>query len=78
MPINRDELTKEMIEKAMQCNTAEELVALAKSGSVAITEEEAQSYLEELADFELDSDTLQNVAGGKWGRSYGSARYKHL
>lgn len=78
MPINRDELTKEMIEKAMQCNTAEELVALAKSGGVAITEEEAKSYLEELADFELDSDTLQNVAGGKWGRSYGAARYKHL
>ena len=32
MPINKDELTKEMIEKAMQCKTAEELVALAKTG----------------------------------------------
>ena len=78
MPINRNELTKEMVEKAMQCSTAKELMALAKSGGVAITEEEAKTYLEELADFELDSDTLQNVAGGKWGRSYGSARYKHL
>ncbi len=78
MPINKNELTKEMIEKAIQCSTAEELMALAKSGGIAITEEEAKMYLEELADFELDSDTLQNVAGGKWGRSYGAARYKHL
>ena len=31
MPINKDELTKDMIEKAMACKTAEELVALAKS-----------------------------------------------
>ena len=30
MPINKDELTKDMIEKAMACKTAEELVALAK------------------------------------------------
>ena len=31
MPINKNELTKEMIAKAMQCETAEDLVALAKS-----------------------------------------------
>ena len=30
MPINRNELTKEMLEKAMQCKTADELTALAK------------------------------------------------
>ena len=27
MPINRNEITKEMLEKAMQCNTADELLA---------------------------------------------------
>ena len=31
MPINKNELTKEMIAKAMQCKNAEELMALAKS-----------------------------------------------
>ena len=31
MPINKNELTKEMIAKAMQCRTTEELMALAKS-----------------------------------------------
>ena len=27
MPINRNEITKEMLEKAMKCNTPEELIA---------------------------------------------------
>ncbi len=30
MPINKNELTKDMIEKAMQCKSAEELMELAK------------------------------------------------
>ena len=31
MPINKNEITKEMIEKVMQCKTADELIALACS-----------------------------------------------
>ena len=31
MPIDKNEITKEMIEKAMECKTAEELLALAKT-----------------------------------------------
>ena len=34
MPISKKELTKEMIEKAMQCKTAEDLMALAKAEGV--------------------------------------------
>ena len=64
MPINKNEITKEMIEKAMECKTAEELIALAKAEGVEITKEEAEAYLEELADVELDSEKLKNVAGG--------------
>ncbi len=30
MPINKNELTKEQIQKAMACETAEELMAMAK------------------------------------------------
>ena len=65
MPINKNEITKEVIEKAMQCKTAEDLMALAKEEGVAITEEEAKVYLTELADMELDGETLAKVAGGK-------------
>ena len=45
MPINKNEITKEMIEKAMQCKTADELIALAKTEGCEITKEEAEAYL---------------------------------
>ena len=64
MPINKNEITKEMIVKAMQCETADELIALANSEGIELTKEEAEAYLTELEDFELDSDALQKVAGG--------------
>ena len=64
MPINKNEITKEMIAKAMQCETADELIALANSEGIELTKEEAEAYLGELEDFELDSDVLQKVAGG--------------
>ena len=58
MPINKNEITKEMIEKAMQCKTADELIALAKTGGYELTKEEAETYLAELADYELDSSEI--------------------
>ena len=64
MPIDKNEITKEMIAKAMQCETADELIALANSEGIELTKEEAEAYLVELEDFELDSDVLQKVAGG--------------
>ena len=64
MPINKNELTKEMIEKAVLCKTADELVALAKTGGMEITKEEAEAYMEEMGDFELDEAQLKQVAGG--------------
>ena len=62
--INPNELTREQIEKAMACETAEELMALAKAEGIELTKEEAESYLLELEDFELDGDMLKRVAGG--------------
>ena len=64
MPINKNELTKEMIAKAMQCRTVDELVALAKAEGFEITKDEAEAYFAELADVELDEKALRNVAGG--------------
>ncbi len=43
MPTNKKELTKEMLEKAMQCKSAEELMALAKAEGVDITKAEADA-----------------------------------
>ncbi len=64
MPIKKNELTKEMLEKAMQCKNAEELTALAKMGGYELTKEEADAYLAELSDVELDDKALKKVAGG--------------
>ena len=64
MSSNRKEITKEMLAKAVQCRNADELIALAKTRGMEMTREEAEAYMAELADFELDADTLQNVAGG--------------
>ena len=64
MSINRNEITKEMLVKAMQCHTAEELMALAKSEDRELTKEEAEAYLAEIDDFELEEEALEKVAGG--------------
>ena len=64
MPIYKKDLTKEMVVKAMQCKTAEDLMEMAKAGGFTITREEAESYMAELADVELDGDMLKSVAGG--------------
>ena len=64
MPINKKELTKEQIMKAVQCKTADELMVLAKAEGFAITKEEAEAYMVELADVELDGKELKSVAGG--------------
>ncbi len=65
MPINKKELTKEMLAKAIQCKSADELIALAKTGGYEMTKEEAEAYMTELSDFELEGIELKNIAGGK-------------
>lgn len=62
-------LTPEMIEKAKEAKSAEELLALAKKNDVEMTEEEAKAYYLQLnpPSGELDDDDLDNVAGGGCG-----------
>ena len=64
MPINKCEVTQEMFAKALKCETVEELMALAKAEGKEITKEEAEAYLAEMDDCELDGEILQKVAGG--------------
>ena len=66
MPIDKTKLTKEMLAKAAKCNSADELIALAKTSGIEITtaEAEAKAYLDELQDVELDNVSLDKVAGG--------------
>ena len=58
--INMNELTKEQIQKAMACESVEELMELAKAEGVELTKEEAEAYMAEMEDVEL----LTNVVIG--------------
>ena len=48
----------------MACESVEELMELAKAEGVELTKEEAEAYMAEMEDVELDSDALKQVAGG--------------
>ena len=39
MPINKDELTKELVEKAVQCKDVNALITLAKAEGIDLTQE---------------------------------------
>ena len=70
MPIDKTKITKEMLKKAAQCETAEELIALAKTVGIEVTKAEAESYLAELENCELDAADLDKVAGGDGGECW--------
>ena len=64
MPIDMTKITREMSAKALECETAEELMTLAKTEGFTLTKEEAEAYMAEMDNMELDEDALDNVAGG--------------
>ena len=59
-------LKEEMIAKAKEAKSVEELLALAKANNVELTEEEAKAYFAQLnpKSGALDDDELDAVAGG--------------
>lgn len=63
-------LHNEMLLKAKEATSAEELIALAKENGFSYTEEEIKAYFDKTHKTgELDDDELDNVAGGchEWG-----------
>ena len=56
----------ELIAKAKEAKSAEELLVLAKENSIELTEEQAQELFDRLHSIgELSDDELDDVAGGK-------------
>ena len=60
------ELNKELLAKAKEAKTPEELLALAKENGIEMTAEEAQKIFAQLhsQSGELADDELDNVSGG--------------
>ena len=63
------EINKELLAKAKEMKTPEELMALAKENSMELTEESAKAYLDLLhpKTGELSDSELDNVSGGCGG-----------
>ena len=59
--LNLNSLTKEQIALASKCQTPEKLIELAKEAGIELTKEEAQAYLDELENMELDKETLDKL-----------------
>jgi len=57
-------LPPDILQKAMHCESPDELVALAKSCGLGITRAQAEACLTELEDMDLDEEVLRKVAGG--------------
>lgn len=61
----KSEFTPELIEKAKQAKSAEELLALAKENGIELTENGAKAYFEQLnRSGEISDEELDNVSGG--------------
>ena len=68
-----NEMTPELIEKARQAKSVEELITLAKENGITLSEDEARDYFNQLhKSGELSDDELDNVSGG--GCYYGDGR----
>ncbi len=52
------------MQKALKCKTADELLKLSEAEDYEMTKAEAEAYLAEIADFELDNAMLEKAAGG--------------
>ena len=62
--IDGKDISREVLAEAMKCETPEDLVKLAKAQGVELTKEEAEAFLSEIDDVDLDSAQLNKVAGG--------------
>lgn len=56
--------TPEQVEKAMACQSAEELQKLATEEGFDMTKEEAEKYFAQLSEIDLKPEDLEKAAGG--------------
>ena len=74
MPVNKKEITKAQMLKAIKCKTADELLEFAKAEGYDITKEEAEAYFAEISDMELDSEKLKKKPAGRLTAAPGIAK----
>ena len=65
MEINGKEISQELMDKAAKCETAEELLALAKENGIELTAEQAEAFLSAYQKGEITDEKMGAVAGGR-------------
>ena len=53
-----------MVQQALKYKDADELLTLTKGQGYEMTREEAEAYMAEINDFQLDDEAMKAVAGG--------------
>ncbi len=57
-------VTKEIFQRALECKSAGELMEFCKEQNIDITPEDAEKFLSQVSEQELDLDTVEQTAGG--------------
>ncbi len=68
MKINGKEVSREMMEKILHCETPENLMKLAKDQGVDLTKEQAEAILAEQDDIPPTNAQMKQAAGGNSNR----------
>ena len=63
--IKGKEISQQAITEALHCDTVDALLEVAEKHGIDLTREEAEVFLEEMDDIDLDHKVLAMVAGGK-------------
>ena len=63
--IKGKEISQQAINEALRCDTVDALLEVAEKHGIDLTREEAEVFLEEMDDIDLDHKVLAMVAGGK-------------
>ena len=58
------EIPEELMAKVMQCKSADEILKLAEENGIEVSKDEAEAFLDEYSDVELDEEMLDMASGG--------------
>ncbi len=58
------EISQELMTKVMQCKSVDEILKLAAENGIEVSKEEAEAFLDEYSDVELDEEMLDLASGG--------------
>ena len=66
MALDLNKLSPDQISKGMSCKSLDEFKAFIKDEGLDVSDEEAQSFFEEMYNMELSDEELEAVASGGW------------